>query len=57
MAASRSRTLYDVLGLDKKASRSDIKDAYKKKALRYHPDKNPGDKDAVATFQEACRPR
>ena len=37
---------YEVLGIDKSASSSDIKKAYRKKAISYHPDKNPGDKEA-----------
>lgn len=47
------RDYYEVLGVSKQSSTDDIKKAYRKLAKQYHPDVNPGDKDAEARFKEA----
>ena len=47
------RDFYDVLGVDKSSSSEQIKSAYRKLAVKHHPDKNPGDKVSEDKFKEA----
>jgi len=54
MATTEKRDYYEVLGIEKGASLDDIKKAYRKLAVKYHPDKNPNDPEAEERFKESA---
>src|SRR5262245_16045955 len=52
--ATTKRDFYEVLGVARDAGLEDVKKAYRQMALKYHPDRNPGDKEAEKKFKEAA---
>src|SRR5881394_3488815 len=54
MATTEKRDYYEVLGLSRTASIDEIKKSYRRLAVQYHPDKNPGDTTAEEKFKEAA---
>jgi len=51
---ANKRDYYEVLGISREASEQEIKSSYRKMAMKYHPDKNPGNKEAEEQFKEAA---
>jgi molecular chaperone DnaJ len=55
MLMAQQRDYYEVLGVEKRATAAQIADAYRKLAIKFHPDKNPGNQEASDRFKEAAR--
>ena len=54
MESFLNQTYYEILGITQRAQYKDIRDAYRKLALKCHPDKDPFNPRAVAAFQQVC---
>lgn len=54
MASEEKRDYYEVLGIERTANGDEIASAYRKAAMKYHPDRNPGDEEAVIKFKESA---
>ena len=50
--SDKKKSYYEILGVEENADKATIKKAYRKFAVKYHPDKNPGDAEAEAKFKE-----
>ena len=55
MRMTDQRCYYEVLGVTRDATSTQITEAYRKLAIRFHPDKNPGNEEAASRFKEAAR--
>ena len=54
MLMGTKRDYYEILGVDRNATDDDLKASYRKLALKFHPDRNPGDKNAEESFKQAA---
>jgi molecular chaperone DnaJ len=54
MNMTENRDYYEILGVERTASEAEIADAYRRLAIKFHPDKNPGDEEAIGQFKEAA---
>jgi len=52
---AQQRDFYEILGVERTATTAQISESYRKLAIRFHPDKNPGNEEAADRFKEAAR--